>query len=125
MQCMKSAKTDPFRTVLTMVVGFMALHFLWGWPWALPAAFGIGLAGAVSAKAAMLIDKVWMGFGALLGRFMPLVVLTVVYVVVLLPFAFLSRLSGKRDPLMLRRQGQSVFREMHRTFDAQSLSKSW
>lgn len=122
---MNTAKTDPFRTVLTIAVGFMALHFLWGWSWALPAAFGIGLAGAFSAKAAKLIDRAWMGFGALLGRFMPLVVLTVVYVVVLLPFAFLSRLSGKRDPLMLRQQTASTFHIMERTFNERMLHNPW
>jgi hypothetical protein len=80
-------KTDPFRTVLTMVVGMLALYLLSGWPRLLPLALVVGLAGVFSARIAVLIDRWWMGLAALLGRFMPVVVLTLVYVAVLLPLA--------------------------------------
>jgi len=119
------ARTDPFRTVLTIVVGMLVLHLMLGWQRLLPLALVVGLAGALSARMAVLIDRWWMGLAALLGRFMPVVVLTVVYVVVLLPFALLSRIFGQRDPLMLRRSVGSLFRTAERTFTAKSLTRPW
>jgi hypothetical protein len=118
-------KTDPFRTVLTMVVGMLALYLLSGWPRLLPLALVVGLAGVFSARIAVLIDRWWMGLAALLGRFMPVVVLTLVYVAVLLPLAVLNRIFGKRVPLNLRPSSVSNFRIFEHKFTAESLRNPW
>ncbi len=118
-------KTDPFRTVLTIVVGMLALYLLSEWRQLLPLALVVGLAGVLSARIAVLIDRWWMGLAALLGRFMPVVVLMLVYVAVLLPVAILSRIFGKRDPLNLRPTLVSNFYIVEHKFTAGSLRKPW
>ena len=122
---MRMAKTDPFRTVLTIVLGMLAFYLLSEWRQLLPLALVVGLTGVFSARMVVLIDRWWMGLAALLGTFMPVVVLTLVDVAVLLPLALLSRIFGKRDPLNLRSTSLSNFRIFEHKFTAESLRHPW
>jgi hypothetical protein len=88
------------------------------------------------ATAALLIDMVfpifyypfaifWFGLSKILGAVMSKVVLTVIYLVVLLPVAFGRRLLGK-DPLLLKKfkkSNESVMRSRNHQYTSSDLEK--
>jgi hypothetical protein len=116
---------DPQRTVLVICMGMLVLHFFVGWQWPLPVALTIGVIGALSQRMAVLIDRLWMRLGWVLGLVMPKVVLGAVFYLMLTPIALLSRLLGKKDPLMMRPQTGSMFITANRTFDRDYFEKTW
>ena len=54
--------------------------------------------------------KGWMAFGHALGWFNSYIILGIIYIVVLLPIAYIMRLTGY-DPLKRRRKREKTYRE--------------
>lgn len=68
---------------------------------------------------------IWFGISRLLGSVMSKVLLSVIYVIIVLPVALLRRLSGK-DSLLLgkfKRSRESVMRSRNHLFEANDLEK--
>lgn len=69
------------------------------------------------------IAVVWLGFSHALGTVMSKIILTIIYLVLVLPVGLFRRLIGK-DPLLLRRFGdgeQSAMKTRNHTFTAEEL----
>jgi len=59
--------------------------------------------------------KFWMKLGLLLGWVNSKIILGLVYIIVLLPIAFVMRLIGY-DPLRTKRNGEKTFREKRKKY---------
>ena len=59
--------------------------------------------------------KFWMKLGVILGWVNSRIILGLVYVGVLLPIAFIMRLTGY-DPLRIRKKGKKTFREERKNY---------
>lgn len=116
---------DPQRTVLVICVGMLLLFVIADWEWALYTALIVGFAGAASQKLAVVIDRLWMRLGWLLGLVMPKIMLGAVFYLMLTPIALISRLLKKKDPLMLRSHSGSMFITTNRNFDQGYFEKTW
>lgn len=118
-------KQDTSRsTVLVITVGFLALHFLFAWPWAAPAALVVGLAGVISRSLSRIIEKGWMKLTRILSYIIPSILLGIVFYLVLFPIALISRIFNK-DPLMLSKRHQTYFVKVDRQVDRKSFEKIW
>ncbi|MCB9266543.1 MAG: hypothetical protein H6558_16075 [Lewinellaceae bacterium] len=121
-------KNRPFvaeKAILAITVGFIGLYLLTGWSWPVVAAFAVGLAGMLSETLSKKIAFLWMKLAQGLSFVVPNILLALAFFLVLCPFAFLSRLFGKKDPLMLKDSAGSTFREVDKTFDKGSLENTW
>ena len=91
--------------------------------WLLPLLFGhefrtwtflVGITGLILGLIAPRLlyypYKGWMAIGLTLGRFNSRIILSLVYIIVLLPIAFVMRLIGY-DPLRRRQKGAKSYRE--------------
>ncbi|MBO8232704.1 hypothetical protein CU311_08335 [Prochlorococcus marinus str. MU1402] len=91
--------------------------------WLLPLLFGhefrtwtlwVGIIGLVlgltSPRLLYYPYKGWMAIGLTLGWFNSRIILSLVYIIVLLPISFVMRLIGY-DPLRRRRKGDKSYRE--------------
>lgn len=58
--------------------------------------------------------KFWMGLGHFLGLINSNIILGLVYIIILLPISFLMRLTNKYDPLRLKNNNNSSYREERR-----------
>jgi len=116
---------DPQRTVLVICMGMLLMHVFSGWEWPLMVALTIGVLGAISQRMAVLIDRLWMRLGWVLGLVMPKIILGAVFYLMLTPIALLSRLLGTKDPLMLRPQPGSMYITTYRTIDPAYFEKIW
>lgn len=118
-------KKALYQTVLTIVTGFILVFFLTGWQWTLIVACILGLGSVLSTRLAELIHWVWMEFARILGLFVPNVLLTIVFYVVLTPVAMLSKLFRKEPPVILDNKRESMFRDLNKTFKKEDSLKPW
>lgn len=86
-------------------------------------AMGIVLFGMIWPSGLRPLAYVWFGLGLLLGKVMSKVVLSVVYVMLLLPVALVRRLMGKDSLGLLRfcSDQQSCFVVREHTYQAKDL----
>jgi hypothetical protein len=116
---------DRYKTILVMVVGFIALAWIFNLDWLAKVAFAIGVAAVLSTHAAKWIEWVWLKIALALGWINSRILLTVVYFVFLMPIAWIARLFT-RDPLMLKaRNAPSLYVNRDHQFKKEDLENIW
>lgn len=118
-------KTTPFRTVLTISVGFIVVFLVTKMKWALMVSFGVGLVGVFSTFLSEQIDFVWGKLTWVLSLIVPNIILSIIFYLFLFPIALLSKAFGKKDPMMLKNKSTSVFRSVEKQFDARSFERTF
>lgn len=118
-------KSNPAKTVLTISVGFLLIYIATRMKWALTTAFLVGLAGIASNYLAEKIEWVWMKLTLVLSKIVPNILLGAIFYLFLFPIALISRLFGKKDPLMLKNSGPTVFREHNKQYTPASFENPW
>lgn len=125
MSAPKKKASNPAKTVLTIVVGFILVYLITKMKWSLSVAFFVGLAGVLSDFLAKQIDFVWMKLTLVLSYIIPNIVLTIVFYVFLFPIALLTRLFGKKDPMHLKNTASTLFKHNEKLFDKAYFEKHW
>lgn len=121
----KKLATNPHKTLLTICTGLILMFLILKVKWLLTIAFFIGVAGISSDWLAGKINWIWMKISWLLSLIMPNVILTIIFYLFLTPIAFLNKLFGKKDPLMLKKQSGSLYRSYQKVFDQAYFEKHW
>jgi cytochrome c oxidase subunit IV len=122
---MAIAKTNPTKTILTITIGFLIVYIITDLNWALLVALFVGLAGLLSSFIAQKIDFLWMKLAWVLSLIVPNILLSLIFFAFLFPIALLSKLFGKKDPLILKNTRDSLFITSNKTFDKSSFEKPW
>ena len=122
---MKKQKTDPTKTVLTISVGFIVVYLITKWNWEISVSLIVGLIGIFSTYGSKLIAFLWLKLTWLLGLIVPNILLGAIFFLFLFPIAILSRLFGKNDPLNLKNEADSTFRNSNKQFEKVSFEKPW
>ena len=111
----------------TIIVLMLALGLLF---WVRKNGVFLGAAGALGVLSlglpgfGQLIHRGWMGLSRVLGMISGHIVLTIAYVLVLLPLSFFAKISGKSG-LRLKRGGDSYFRDRGHTYNKEDLINPW
>lgn len=113
------------KTVRTIAIGFMILYIFSQAEWMFCLSAVLALISVLSPYLNRKIDYAWMKLAYVLGLFMPKIVLSLFFFVILTPISFLSRLITRKDPLKLRKGYQSTFIEVDKTFPRESFEKTW
>jgi len=126
MDTTKRQAVDIAKTMLVLTLASLIIFLITkNTPWLYVAA-ALAAIGAFSGSLSRIIDRLWMGLAGVLGKFVPVILLGVVFFLILTPLAWLSRLLGKQqNPLMLRDPGVTVFVEAGGEFPAESFQKTW
>ncbi len=128
---MKKLKSNPTQTTLTICVGFLFIYIVGhkkydvSLDWSLGISIAVGIIGIVSPYLSRKIEWIWFKIAELLGYIMPNVILSIVYYLLLVPLAFLSKLFGKKDPLGIKNTQNSMFKDVDKTFDSKSMENPW
>ena len=122
---MKKVKSQPVNTMLTISTGFIVIFLITNWKWALFVALAIGLFGMFSPYISRKIDYLWMKLAYLLGLIIPNIILSLIFFLFLFPISILSKLFGKKDPLILTNKGNSIYKITSKSFDKKSFEKPW
>lgn len=121
----KQKASNPAKTVLTIVVGFVLIYLITKWKWSLSVAFFVGLAGVLSDFISKWIDFAWMKLTLVLSYIVPNIVLSLIFYLFLFPIALLNRLFGKKDPMHLKNTAPTLFKHNEKVFDKAYFEKHW
>lgn len=111
-------------TVLIISMGFLLLHVLFSWQWAVIVSLVVGVIGIISSYLSKIIELVWMKIAKILGYIIPNILLSVVFYVFLFPISALSKLFNK-DPLMISKEYSTYFIDIRKKIDKNSFEKIW
>ncbi len=117
-------REKALETVLTIATGLLVLSFVFHTKWLVVAAIVIGGASLASKFIAKKVAWLWLTLAQGLGYVMSRVMLTILFFVVLLPFALLSR--ARKDPLQLRKnENGSYYADRNHVYEAKDLENIW
>ena len=122
---MTSTVQSPFRTVLTISVGFIVIFLVSHQNWALYVAVTVGLIGVFSTFLSQQIDAVWTKLSWVLSLIVPRVVLALIFYFFLFPISLLARVFRKNDPMSLKNNRTSLFVDAKKTFEPKSFERSF
>ncbi len=125
LRAMKSIKTDPIKTVLTITVGFLVIYVFTEYQWLLYTSLIVGILGLLSSRIAKVVDYLWMKLSYILSLIVPNILLTIIFYVFLFPISMLSKLFSKKDPMDLKNSKQSLFKDVDKQFVPESFDNPW
>ncbi|EGJ33148.1 hypothetical protein LYNGBM3L_50800 [Moorena producens 3L] len=112
------------KTILTIIVGFLLLYLYTKWFWIIYLISSIGVISLISSTATAGIVFLWMGLSKILSYIIPNVVLSVIFYLILTPFALISRLLNPNE-LALKNNTTSLWNMETRAIQKDSFEKSW
>lgn len=113
------------ETILVLVSALLVFFWLSHKPYLLLGAIILAIIGIFIPFLADKIHWAWMKLAHIMGYVMSKVLLTLVYVVVLLPLSFLSRAFGNKNGIRLKPGAQSYFKDRNFTYTKESLENVW
>jgi len=93
---------NPIKSVVAVIVLILIVYIYSSREWLIIVAIAIGVLSITFRNAADKIDFLWFKLSWILGKILPNVLLTLIFYLLLMPLAFLSRLFGKKDLLKLK-----------------------
>ena len=122
--CFKMKKPDHFETVLVIVLALMIIYRINGASSLFIAAMIIGFAGLLIPGVAKMIHWMWMKVAQILGFVSGKVMLTVIFIFLLVPLAFLAKWFRKTI-IQLKRGGLTYFRDRNHEYVSKDLENMW
>ncbi|WP_031529395.1 SxtJ family membrane protein [Dyadobacter crusticola] len=118
-------KAEHAKAQLVIATGLIVIFYFFKHPAILAAAAILGLVCIFIPLAGELIVKYWFKLAEVLGKINGAILLTIIFLVVLVPVALIARLN-KKDALALKRnQTGSLFHERNHKFEAKDLENVW
>lgn len=115
-------RNKHLETILVLVLALIVIFWFFGNKYLLWAAFGIGFIGLFIPWLAGKIHWAWMKLAHVMGYVMSKVMLTLVYVLVVIPMGVFSR---KKITMQLKATTNSYFRERNYTYKKEDLENVW
>jgi ABC-type phosphate transport system permease subunit len=117
-------KDTSKSTILVITLGFIVIFLLLDQSWAIYTALGIGILGAASDWAASKIEWLWFKLAHVLSKIVPTILLTAIFYLFLFPISLFSKLFTN-DPLLLKNNNKSTFKEAAKFDIKESMEKTW
>jgi hypothetical protein len=118
-------KTDTSKsTILVITLGFLILFLLFKQQWAIYTALIIGLTGTLSNWAAYKIELLWFKLSHVLSKIIPSILLATIFYLFLFPISLISKLFTK-DPLLIKNNYNSTFKDVLKIEIKKSMEKTW
>jgi hypothetical protein len=121
---MAKFKSNPDKTILTIVIGLLIVYYLSKIDGFLIASILIGLIGVFSRYLSIKIESLWMKLALVLSYIVPNILLTFIFYIFLTPIALLSRI-GNKNLLQLRKTDESMFKDRTTLIKPSDFEKTW
>ncbi len=113
------------KTILSIVVGLVALSLVFKIPVLIKIALLIGLLSLISVfieeKIAWLWSKIGQGLGYINGN----ILLSIIFFILLTPIALIMRYIAGKDNLVLKKPKDTVFVTRNHQYEAKDLEDVW
>ncbi|MGK0137203.1 MAG: hypothetical protein ACI9DJ_000647 [Algoriphagus sp.] len=118
-------KQNKSQIILSIVVGFLALHFIFRIDWFLYLSELVGLLGLLSEAFARIVTNAWLKFAEILGKINGAILLTAIFFIILTPIALLMRIFKGSDELNLKKQSKTNYATRNHTYQGKDLKNIW
>jgi hypothetical protein len=118
-------KEKKLETLLVIVLALCVAYWFSGRRYLLAIAIGIGLAGLLIPAAASLIHYGWSKLTLALGFISRNVLLTVVFIIILVPLAILRRLFGKAGMRLKTGNAHTFYTERNHLYKKEDMENVW
>jgi hypothetical protein len=115
----------PIETMLVLAMGCLLLNVVFHWKAALWLSFAFGGIGIFSGYLSERIAWIWMRMVRVLGWISNRILLSVVYLLVLLPVALYRRMRNKDKLTYFDKAATSNFISRDHPFTKEDLEKMW
>ena len=125
---MKSGSSSIRQTWVTIFIicaGLIFTGWITGSTFIFWCAMAILIISGLSSQLRNWIHKNWMLLAAGMSKISTPILLTVIYIAVLCPVAFLYRLLRKKDALRLKNEDESLFCERNAKIDKDAFKNPW
>ena len=85
---------QEYKTILVMVIGFSIIGYLFKLKWLFYFSLGVLIISIINNRMANLIADLWMKFGKAIGAINSKIILSVFFVFILTPLAYIKRMFG-------------------------------
>lgn len=118
-------KVNPIATMLLLTMACLLMNVLWHWKVALYLTFVFGGVGMLSPVLSRQVSRAWMWVAGLLGRVTNGVLLSVVYLLVVVPVGTVRRLLGKDTMTRFEGAARTNFTSRDHLFRKEDLERTW
>ena len=116
-------RSEVLETILAFMVMLGIIYWLTKTPWWLLAAAVLAVIGLLFKKLAKQIYLLWERLSHVIGSIMNKVILTLVFIFILIPLSWLSKLFKKRA--VNASAGNSYFSVRNTTYSKENLENIW
>lgn len=113
------------KTILAIVVGLLAISFIFKIPVLVKIGLAIGLLSLISSFFEEKIAWAWSKIGLALGYINGNILLSIIFFIILTPIALVMRFLAGKDNLLLKKPKDSVFTIRNYKYEAKDLENVW
>lgn len=118
-------KSNPSLTLLTIIFGLLVFNYFVDNINILYLTLILSGLGVLSSKISLIIEKIWFKISFILSQFIPNILLSVIFFLILTPNALLSRLFKSQTDFDSKNNRRSMFKIQNKSFEKQSFERAW
>lgn len=122
---MKKTESNPYHSILVMVLGFQFLAWFSESMYIAYAAYSLGLISLIDLRIASKIEKAWFLLSGLLNKIFPKIILGIFYFAILTPIALMSRVFGNKTMKQYNKSIPSFYREREKKFKPEDFENAF
>lgn len=120
----KLNREKQLEVVLVICLGLTVLFFITKNKYLLMASLALGIAGVTFPKAVYWTAFLWLKLGEVLGSVSSKIILSLIYFLVLVPIAFVAKLT-KRDTSFTAAKKETYYHNRTHRFSPRDLENTW
>ena len=113
---MNKIKSNPYKTILTISLGFLFVYLIWKHQWALLTSIIISFISLTSLTIAKHIENAWFKIAVILSYILPNVILTLVFYLFLFPISLISKVFNKSSNLLLNHSSNTSYKLVNKKY---------
>lgn len=122
---MHAKNRNPKESVIIIIALFILFYLKSGSNHVLWFSLIFSFLGLVSIRFTLIVQRILNQFTFIIGQTVQIVTLTLVFFILLTPLAFLSRIFGEKDVMMLKNNYKSTFLVSKENFNKSYFEKMW
>ena len=101
-------KSNPSLTVLTIVFGLLVFNYFLDNKIIFYLSIILSGLGVFSSKSSLILEKIWFKISFILSQFIPNILLSIIFFLILTPIAYLSKLFKAKSDFNLKNNQLSM-----------------
>ena len=118
-------KSNPSLTLLTIVFGLLVFNYFLKYKNIFYLTLILSGLGVFSSKISFIIEKIWFKISSILSQFIPNILLTVVFFLILTPVALVSKIFKSQTDFNSKNNQISTFKIQKKSFVKESFERAW